>query len=218
MIGSRAFLALLILLLPLPAPAMDVSAVDPAIGRWQAADGPDTASRLELTPDGRFRYALSEGALDEGAEGRWLREGTLVRLFTEPPPRPPRFIVESMGPAEGGPLSLFIRAPSGQGIAGVRFRIEFDGGPPVESYTQYDGWTGDPGEIRAPRWVQLFEPIHDIVSDRMPVPAGARLLRFRLEPNDIGVANFRGAEVRVVGNGLTLRDSRGERHFARAGE
>src|SRR5947208_12208314 len=45
-------------------------AVGIARGRLRRrADG--NAAALELKPDGRFNYALSYGALDEGAAGRW---------------------------------------------------------------------------------------------------------------------------------------------------
>lgn len=193
-----------------------LAAPDPATGRWRATEGPDVASGLELRADGRFSYGLSAGALDEGAEGRWVRDSASVRLYTEPRPKPPRLLVESMTPAEGAPLSIFVTAPNGQGIPGVRFRIEFDTGDPVESYTQYDGWTADPSDRRIARWVQLNEPIHDILSERVAVPQGARLLRFRLEPNDLGVVDFEGAEVLVEGDQLTLRDKRGDLHYVRA--
>ncbi|HEX7858598.1 MAG TPA: hypothetical protein VF503_33345 [Sphingobium sp.] len=207
--------ALLPLLLSLPVPAY-AAPPDPVVARWQGTDGPDTASMLELTADGHFRYALSEGALDEGAKGRWHREGATVRLYTEPVPTPPRFIVKSMENADKGPLTLFVGGPDGRGVAGVEFRVEFDSGDPVEAYTQYDGWTGDPADRRPPRWVQLHEPVYDITSDRMPIPGGARTLRFTLEPHDLGIVNFRGTEVVVDGNSLTLRDGRGERHYSRA--
>lgn len=199
-----------------PVAALAGPPADPVIGPWRATEGPDVASRLELTADGRFRYMLSAGALDEGAEGRWTREGARVRLFTEPSPRAPRILVDTMAPAGGGPLTIFVRAPNGQGVAGVEFRVEYDTGAPTESYTQYDGWSGDPGDQRAPRWIQLTEPIHDIRSERFPIPSGARTLRFRLEPNDIGVMDFRGADIALEGDQLTLRDTRGELHFVRA--
>ena len=210
---------LLPLLLALPLAGVDAAhaaPADPATGRWSAADRPDTASMLELSPDGRFRYGLSEGALDEGAEGRWAREGGIVRLFTEPRPVPPRFSVRSMDAAPATiPLSILVTAPNGRGIAGIRFRIDFDGGPPLEYYTQESGWTGEPADRRSPRWIQLYEPVHGFQSDRIPVPAGARTLRFLLEPNDLGTVDFQGAQVTLDGDRLTLRDRRGERHYAR---
>ncbi len=43
----------------------------------------EIAAALELTDNGRFRYALSYGALDEEAQGRWRFDDGNVRLTTE---------------------------------------------------------------------------------------------------------------------------------------
>lgn len=40
----------------------------------------EIAAGLELTKDGHFRYALSYGALDEGAAGTWAAVGDTVAL------------------------------------------------------------------------------------------------------------------------------------------
>ncbi len=50
----------------------------------------EIAAALELKPDGRFNYALSYGALDEGAAGRWTASGDRVLLSSNPvvAPRP----------------------------------------------------------------------------------------------------------------------------------
>ncbi|MFT3965330.1 MAG: hypothetical protein QM690_05560 [Sphingobium sp.] len=213
---ARLLPVLLLLILPVAAAG---TAPDPATGRWRAADGPDTASLLELTPDGRFRYILAEGALDERAEGRWVRDDGIVRLFTEPAPTPPRIVAEALRPAAAdAPLTVRVSGPGGQGIAGVEFRITFDQGPPVEGYTQYDGWTGDAADRRSPRQIRLHEPVYGIMSETVAVPPGVRQLRFRLEPNDLGIAAFRGTEVLVEGRRLTLRGRLGERHYARVGD
>lgn len=56
---GKALLAALALLLAHPAPAAGLE------GRYRAVGETDVASELILQPDGRFRYALSAGALDE---------------------------------------------------------------------------------------------------------------------------------------------------------
>jgi len=43
----------------------------------------EIAAALELTKDGHFRYALSYGALDEMASGRWTAEKGTVVLSVE---------------------------------------------------------------------------------------------------------------------------------------
>jgi hypothetical protein len=44
----------------------------------------EIAAALELKPDGRFNYALSYGALDEQATGRWTISGDRVLLSSNP--------------------------------------------------------------------------------------------------------------------------------------
>lgn len=48
----------------------------------------EMAGGLELSPDGRFRYAFDYGAVSEESEGRWLAEGDKVLLTTDPMPAP----------------------------------------------------------------------------------------------------------------------------------
>lgn len=57
-----------------------VAAVEPGI-----YDGGqmELAAALELRPDGRFRYGLSYGALDERAEGRWSERDAKVILTSD---------------------------------------------------------------------------------------------------------------------------------------
>jgi hypothetical protein len=43
----------------------------------------EMAAGLELTKDGRFRYALSYGALDEGAAGTWSATADTVTLIIQ---------------------------------------------------------------------------------------------------------------------------------------
>ena len=43
----------------------------------------EIAAGLELTKEGRFRYGLSYGALDEGAAGTWSAAGDAVTLTVE---------------------------------------------------------------------------------------------------------------------------------------
>jgi len=205
---------------------------DPAVGTWRGAMGPDTASELDLSADGHFRYFFSAGALDEGAEGRWTRDGATVHLFTEPKPKPPTLTLDTASPEgkEGAALFLFVAGPKGSpdtnsagasgpdtnGIAGVDFHVEMDRGDPLEGYTQYYGWSTGSLDGRTPLWVQLVEPVNGITSNRIPIPAGTKTLRFTLQPNDLGVANFDGAEVVVEGEALTLKQRLGALRYVRA--
>lgn len=161
----------------------------PYAGRYRVAEGPDTAGLLDLRADGRFRYFLSEGALDEQAEGTWTETGGDIRLTTEPKPIPPSW---ARGP-DGGDGSATIRVilADGRELAGIDFRLGLADGASMAGYTQAEGWSfAEPGERRI-AWVELHEPIHGIASQRFAIdPPAFGGLVFVLTPNDIGTVDF----------------------------
>ena len=183
-------------------------AEDPA-GRYRLADGHDAASELIISADGHFQYALSAGALDEHAEGHWMRMGERIALFTDPKPVPPVFSADPSATREDAKLTLLVAWPNGRGIAGIDFRIGFATGEPVTGYTQDYGWSMPPEDTRLPLWIELAEPIHGVVSSRFPIDlATGHALHFTLTPNDIEVFDFGGAEAEVTPGELHLH--RGE--------
>jgi hypothetical protein len=72
----------------------------------------EIAAGLELRADGRFRYALSYGALDEEAAGKWIISGNRV-LLTSDPLRAPRFVLVSRGKGVDGLLQVNVEVPNG---------------------------------------------------------------------------------------------------------
>ncbi len=191
-------------------------AADSAIGDYRLAGGPDTAAELLIHADGKFQYALEEGALDEQAQGRWTRHGDMLVLETLPKPVPPLFrLAPRSAPAPNAP-TVFVTSPDGHGIAGVDFRIGFDSGAPIVDYTQYDGWKMPAGEHRIPRWIELVEPIYGIVSPRYPIADGpGGTLNFVIVPNDVGVVDFTGVVVNVLPGGLLVHRGQVEMKFVR---
>jgi hypothetical protein len=174
-------------------------------GAYRLVGEQDVASGLVLRRDGRFRYFLSAGALDERAEGRWKAEGGVVTLVTEPAPRPPVFEQGAAGKTKEGVLSVTVSSPEGRGLAGVDVRIGFDRGEPVEGYTQEDGWSLPAGESRRPLWIELSVPMHGLASPRFPIdPARGDALAFTLVPNDLGVFDFKGVTVEVAKGALIV--------------
>ena len=164
----------------------------PYAGRYRVAIGPDTAGMLDLRADGTFRYALSEGALDEHAEGEWSETGGDIRLTTAPKPVRPSFARGADGGA--GAATIRVHLADGRDLAGVDFRLGLANGGSLAGYTQAEGWTfGDAegGAERRRAWVELFEPIYGVASQRFaidpPVTGG---LVFVLTPNDIDVVDF----------------------------
>jgi hypothetical protein len=72
----------------------------------------EIAAGLELKADGRFRYGLSYGALDEETAGKWTMGGDRV-LLTSDPVTAPRFVLVSHGKGVDGVLQLSLDVPKG---------------------------------------------------------------------------------------------------------
>ena len=174
----------------------------PYSGGYRVAEGPDVAGGLELGADGRFRYFLSAGALDQHAEGSWTETAGDIRLTTDPKPVPPSFARgpdAQPGEGEDAP-AIHVRLADGRDLAGIDFRLGLTTGAGMAGYTQAEGWrfeqpdAGTPAQTteRKIAWVELVEPIYDVVSQRFVIdPPAAGELVFVLTPNDIEVVDFR---------------------------
>ena len=193
----------------------DAEARSPA-GRYRLVGEPDVASTLLLQPDGRFVYMLSAGALDEQARGRWANDGKVIRLTTEPAPKPPVFALISQRQDNEVPLRINVQWPNGRGIPGVDIAIAFDDGPPLLSYTQEDGWRMDPEETRMPRSVTLAVPMHGLSSPAFHIDAKAgNDLNFTLTPNDLGIVDFRDEPLTIDGDNLLVERGGGRLVYRR---
>ena len=193
-----------LLLLLAPAPAASVA------GTYRLQGGPDTASEIRLTRDGRFGFWLMEGALDLHAQGSWSREGKKLHLVTMPKPVPPAFSAAAATKTSDAPLTVRVTWPDGRGIALIDLRVGFDAGAPLEGYTQDDGWSLPPEETRTPRWVELGLDMYGVAYTRFPIDAAkANALTFVLTPNGLGVMDFSDIEVKAVPGALLLRRAGG---------
>ena len=186
-------------------------------GRYRLTGVQDAASGLELTADGKFRYYLIYGALDEMAEGIWRRDGERLLLTTRPTPVPPRFVLkEAISSKKQEQLSVEVTNADGQGIAGVDVQVRFSDQGVAEGYTQQDGWHLDIPAGREPSAVALSISIYGVQSPEFQVDMRrANRLRFLLEANDLGVADFRDLPlepgegyVEMLRNGARLRYER----------
>lgn len=194
------------------------TADDGVVGLYRLEGVHDAAGELVVLADGRFEYALAYGALDERAQGHWLRHANGLDLMTEPKPVPPSFQPAPRGAQTPEAPTVRVAWPNGRGIAGVDLRIGFDSGDPVDAYTQEDGWRLPPDEHRALRWIELAEPIHGIRSARFAIDDAAQgTLNFVLVPNDIGVVDFSGMPVDVLPDRLVVHRGGGEMLFVRKG-
>ncbi|MET1112257.1 MAG: hypothetical protein ABWX67_12090 [Allosphingosinicella sp.] len=188
-------------------------------GTYRLVGEQDVASGLRLEPDGRFQYFLIAGALDERAAGRWSAAGGVVSRTTAPRPGPPKFETGPSTRTKAAALAVKVNSPAGDGIAGVDLRIGFDSGPPVEAYTQEDGWSLPAGEKRIPRWIELSVPMHTLASPRFPIDlARGNALAFTLVPNDLGVVDFAGIRVETAGTALVMQRWGAKLRYEPAGE
>ena len=55
-------------------------AADPAMAGFYRSQTNEVGAAIELDPDGTFLYGLDYGAVSEGAEGKWVREGDTIYL------------------------------------------------------------------------------------------------------------------------------------------
>jgi hypothetical protein len=66
--------ALVALALAFAAPIPVEAAEDPVVGHYYLQGVRETGSELLIQPDGRFKWYMSYGAVDQFAEGQWLRD------------------------------------------------------------------------------------------------------------------------------------------------
>jgi hypothetical protein len=178
----------------------------PIIGIYRAQAGPDTASMLELAEDGHFRYQLSEGAVDEYAEGAWRATTSGAELETLPHPKAAEYSLRQVAPVKDTRFWLHVIGPNGDGVAAIDFRLGFTNGEVLEDYTQSYAWTLDADDLRQPEWIELSEPFFGTKSPRFPLPAdrNAMAVTVTLTPNDLGVAPFAQTQVTLTPGGVVL--------------
>jgi hypothetical protein len=206
---SRFALALWLAAALSAAPAL---ASTPQPGRYRVAEGPDVAGELLIGANHTFQYALAAGALDEQAKGSWYRKGAQICLRTEPKPVPAQFALALAKTTQEH--TLLVTWPNGEGIPGVDFRIGFDSGDPLADYTQYYGWSMPQDDTRAPRWIELAIPMHQLVSQRIALD-GRKTIRVVLTPNDLGTVDFQGACLEAQGDGFVLHREGGDMRLTR---
>ena len=212
--AMRRLAALLALLLAGPllaaAPA-NLAGVYALTGMREAAGG------LELTTDGRFRYGLSYGALDEQAEGKWRQQGNRILLTTDPSPRPPEWTLVSSEKGDPALFQLILENPSGQPIPNIGVEARLKDGSIEESRTRSDWLEAPLDATHIPIAVRFHIPVFDVSSPEFPIDlAKGHRLRFRLDPKDLGTRDFRDWPLEIRGDLLAPPDAPEGQGFRRA--
>jgi len=151
----------------------------------------EVAAGLELRADGRFRYGLSYGALDEQAEGSWTVEGDRLLLTTEPAVVPARFLIVDQKPTASGALEVGVVDPKGRPLPNIDIAISYDEGDPDILQSREEPIAVPLDAKRPPRSILLAVPVFDVASEPFDIdPAKGYGFTFRFEPNGLGTADF----------------------------
>lgn len=166
----------------------------------------EMAGGLELTTDGRFRYALEYGAVSEEGEGRWSAKRDLVTLTSDPMPRAPAFEVVKDEPAPPGELWVSLAPPGfGSWTAQLEILVTFRGEPePSMIRAGADGRVPLDGKVATS--IRPLVPVYGVATGPIPLSgqAGHKIL-LRFAPNDLGKARFDREPLAVEGDTLVLR-------------
>ena len=170
-------------------------------------DQMEMAGGLELSPDGRFRYALEYGAASERGEGKWRLDGKEVLLTSDPMPKAPDFKVVRDDPAPKGEIVAKLESP-GFGDMGDRMEILFTapraGFPDVYHLDlDEDGHSTVPSAV--PVLIIPKVPVYGDLGTAIELsPDRGHKLLLRFLPNDLGKARFNVEKLEREGETLIL--------------
>jgi hypothetical protein len=178
----------------------------------------EMAAGLELLADGRFRYALAYGALDEQAAGKWSLRGDQV-LLTSDPVRAPRFVLVSQGRGAPGMLRVDLDLPKGVSRQYFDALITKANGQTERKQLAEDGLLLPFAAAEAPTAIRLLLQMFEVASGPVRLDANSGYsIRFRFEPNDIGKVAFQATPLKLVNRELLLDRHGRTIRFRRTGQ
>jgi hypothetical protein len=186
-------------LLLIAAPA----SASPSFAGYYETHQMEVAGGLELKTNGKFRYALSYGAVDEEGEGDWVADGKTVRLTSNPMPKPPTFELVSDDPAPKGQVWMTFDKSSfnwtGR-VDAIATAVGVKGRGRVTASSS-DGTVDSGGHLLTS--IEPLVPIYAIPGGavRLSPDRGQNLL-FRFHPNDLGRPMFKGETLSSDGSAL----------------
>lgn len=152
----------------------------------------EMAARLELGEDGRYRYALSYGAVDEYSQGTWESIGSAI-VLTSDPVEPPRF--DFLGEkAGGGPkngLLVHLEVPQGLPLSLFSAVIALTDGRTFAADFSEDGLVIPLRKGEDVASIRLALPMFELAGKTVPVQsAQGKRLDFAFRPNAFGFKIF----------------------------
>jgi hypothetical protein len=205
-VHRRAFAVLLSFALLLAAASTVAAPAAQAASLVGTYDGGqmEIAAALELKADGRFRYVLSYGALDEEATGKWTMSGDHV-LLTSDPVTAPRFVLVSHRRGENGMLQLNLDVPKGLSRQYFDAAITMTNGQVQRQQFSENGLSSPFARDNVPTSVRILLQMFDVISEPVALDANSGYsVRFRFEPNDLGKVPFQATPLRIVDEDLVL--------------
>lgn len=195
-----AWKAAILLVSPLLVAASPVSP-EGLVGRYALSGVREAAGGLELQRGGRFRYAFTYGALDEQAEGRWRQDGNRVLLTTDPTPKPPDWSLVVAEPGDPKVFALILEGPNGEAIPNIEVKVGMADGSVETGQTVREWLEADLDGARRPVSVTFHVPVFEVTSPGFPIDvAKNRRYRFRLDPRDLGIRDFRDWPLEIRGD------------------
>ena len=162
----------------------------PALAGTYNGSQTEIAAGLELSAEGRFRYGLSYGAIDEEAEGSWTVEHGQV-LLTAAPVVPPRFVILGQSDAPARQLSVKLDLPEGMSRQYFRVESRMADGTTTERQLNDEQRPFDLQADERPIAIALVLPMFDLRSETVQLTGRAgHQIAFRFEPHDLGKAAF----------------------------
>ena len=169
----------------------------------------EVAAMLELGDDGRYRYQLSYGALDEWSAGSWTSGKDAVLLQSDPFVAP-AFEFSDLG-SKTGELTIKMGLP--EGMDPQYFAVTLhrkDGSASFESMSA-TGLAIPMGDNPVVS-VRPVLPVMDLLGPTFSVPDGGAALKIGFKPNDLGFVEFpcevlpnTGGAFELERHGRTLR-------------
>jgi hypothetical protein len=191
-----------------------MAGTDDLAGHYYLRSVREVGSELVLGTDGRFRFGLSYGAVDQMAEGTWVREGDTVLLQTDAPlaagfslDKSSKQLLGAYGTEPDKPTLLAVRVSTprlGWVWSGMQITAEFNNGLTRSGVTGESGMLGFLARTDAPwtgamiRRIAVAYPAGGIGAEWFDVdPNATRGVEISFEPGALAPPAFETARYRM---------------------
>ena len=171
---------------------------------------------LELRKDGRFRYGMSYGAVDEEGEGIWTAKDGKILLTSDPMPKEPSFEIVADRPAAKCTLTVSVDWGKLNWSSPPEVLVTYASNPRELHFLQAeeDG-TLHPEDCAVTSMLPLV-PVYSLPGAPLKLsPTTGHKVSLRFSPNDLGHVAFRGEPLTIKGKTLVMRRYDAEIRFIR---